>query len=201
MSSPVYLGTSSTWSFGRRVLTMSHEHILGTPLPPENLLFQSETYDLGWDGSRGYLPGSTLDTATLPTADHAVYLINAVKFHVGQMFHLFDEESFMRSFAIFHNPTADKSALSPMWLTHYMFILAFGKAFLARTGKGKRPPGADFFVQAMKTVPDVTFMCRHPIEAIEILCCATLYLQSIDFRSPAFALVGLLETIHTEDPS
>lgn len=178
---------------------MAHEQILGTPISPENLLYQSETYDLGWDGFRGSLPSPHDDSATLPTADHAIYLINAVKFHVGQMFHLFDEESFMRSFSIFHSPTADKSAITPLWVTHYMLILAFGKAFLARTVKGRRPPGAEFFVQAMKTLPDVTFLCMHPIETLEILCCATLYMQSIDFRSPAYQLVCSMAQVHIRD--
>ena len=173
---------------------MAHERILGSPLSPENLLFQCEAYDLGWDGLRGSAPSLKADNTTLPTADHAMYLINATKFHVGQMFHLFDEESFMQSFARFHNPNADKSGLMPLWHVHYLLILAFGKAFLARTVKGRKPPGADLFVQAMAILPDVTFLCLHPIETIEILCCATLYLHSLDFRSPAYQLVGILET-------
>ncbi|KAH0362725.1 proline oxidase, partial [Aureobasidium melanogenum] len=187
---PVYLGTSSNWSFGRRVLAMSHEQILGSPLSPQNLLFQSEAYDLGWNGLRTGPSTLDLDTKTLPTADHAVYLINAAKFHVGQMFHLFDEESFMQSFSVFHKSSADKSGLKPLWYVHYLLILAFGKAFLARTSKGRRPAGGDFFVQAMAILPDVTFLCLHPIETIEILCCATIYLHSLDFRSPAYQLIG-----------
>ncbi|KAG9854951.1 proline oxidase, partial [Aureobasidium melanogenum] len=187
---PVYLGTSSNWSFGRRVLAMSHEQILGSPLSPQNLLFQSEAYDLGWNGLRTGQSSFNSEAKALPTADHAIYLINAAKFHVGQMFHLFDEESFMQSFSIFHKPSADKSGLMPLWYAHYLLILAFGKAFLARTSKGRRPAGGEFFVQAMAILPDVTFLCLHPIETIEILCCATLYLHSLDFRSPAYQLIG-----------
>ena len=173
---------------------MSHERILGSPLSPDNLLFQGEAYDLGWDGSRGNAPSLKTDNATLPSADHAMYLINATKFHVGQMFHLFDEESFMQYFSRFHNANAAKSGLIPLWYAHYLLILAFGKAFLARTVKGRKPPGADLFVQAMAILPDVTYLCLHPIETIEILCCATLYLHSLDFRSPAYQLVSMLET-------
>lgn len=169
---------------------MSHEQILGSPLSPQNLLFQSEAYELGWNGLRAGPSSLNLDVKTLPTADHAIYLINAAKFHVGQMFHLFDEESFMQSFSIFHKPLADKSGLMPLWYVHYLLILAFGKAFLARTSKSKRPAGGDFFVQAMAILPDATFLCLHPIETIEILCCATLYLHSLDYRSPAYQLVS-----------
>ncbi|TIA22090.1 hypothetical protein D6C81_03503 [Aureobasidium pullulans] len=188
---PVYLGTSSNWAFGRRVLVMSHEQILGSMPGQESLFFQSEIYDLGWDGTRGpFASTPPMEPATLPTADHAIYLINAVKFHCGQMFHLFDEETFMRCFAIFHDPTAiDKSSLMPLWFVHYLLILAFGKAFLARGTRGRRPPGAELFVQAMQLLPDTTFLCVRPVQTIEILCCACLYLQSLDYRSPAYILI------------
>ncbi|THX16393.1 hypothetical protein D6D17_02751 [Aureobasidium pullulans] len=188
---PVYLGTSSNWAFGRRVLVMSHEQILGSMPGQESLFFQSEIYDLGWDGTRGpFASTSPMEPATLPTADHAIYLINAVKFHCGQMFHLFDEETFMRCFAIFHDPTViDKSSLMPLWFVHYLLILAFGKAFLARGTRGRRPPGAELFVQAMQLLPDTTFLCVRPVQTIEILCCACLYLQSLDYRSPAYILI------------
>ncbi|THY14499.1 hypothetical protein D6D00_09772 [Aureobasidium pullulans] len=188
---PVYLGTSSNWAFGRRVLVMSHEQILGSMPGQESLFFQSEIYDLGWDGTRGpFASTPPMEPATLPTADHAIYLINAVKFHCGQMFHLFDEETFMRCFAIFHDPTViDKSSLMPLWFVHYLLILAFGKAFLARGTRGRRPPGAELFVQAMQLLPDTTFLCVRPVQTIEILCCACLYLQSLDYRSPAYILI------------
>lgn len=190
---PVYLGTSSNWAFGRRVLVMSHEQILGSMPGQESLFFQSEIYDLGWDGTRGpFASTPPMEPATLPTADHAIYLINAVKFHCGQMFHLFDEETFMRCFAIFHDPTViDKSSLMPLWFVHYLLILAFGKAFLARGTRGRRPPGAELFVQAMQLLPDTTFLCVRPVQTIEILCCACLYLQSLDYRSPAYILVSV----------
>lgn len=191
----VYLGTSSNWSFGRRVLVMSHERALGSPLLSDNLLFQSKVYDLGWDGQRSTSSSPDIDPAILPTPDYAIYLINAVKFHCGQMFHLFDEESFMERFTRFHEVSADRSTLMPLWYIHYLLVLAFGKAFLARNNKARRPPGAELFAQAMKLLPDITFLCTDPVESIEILCCAALYLHSLDFRSSAYQLVSFLEHI------
>lgn len=189
----VYLGTSSNWSFARRVLTMAHERVLGLPLPSENLLFQGSVYDLGWDGQRATLTSTDPSPASLPTPDYAIYLINAVKFHCGQTWHLFDEESFMQRFARFHDPNADKSSLFPLWYVHYLLVLAFGKAFLARTHRGKRPPGAELYVQAMKLLPDIIFLISTDrVESTEILCCAALYLHSLDFRSSAYHLVSCL---------
>ena len=42
-----YLGTSSNWSFGRRVLTLVHNRVFGTDLPISNLYFDGFTYEPG----------------------------------------------------------------------------------------------------------------------------------------------------------
>ncbi|OQV04959.1 Fungal Zn2-Cys6 binuclear cluster domain-containing protein [Cladophialophora immunda] len=190
---PIYLGTSSNWSFGRRVLAMTHERVMRAPLPPDNLLFEGKSYDLGWDGKRNTSLESPSEGPALPSADFAMYLINAVKFHCGQLFHLFEEDKFMQQFSQFHeNPT---QAPSSLWFIHYLLILAFGKAF---------PPGAELFVHAMKLMPDLAFYSADPIEAIQVLCCAALYLQCLDFRGAAYRIIGqalrmaLENGMHTE---
>ncbi|KAL8813533.1 MAG: hypothetical protein Q9200_000207 [Gallowayella weberi] len=147
---PSYLGTSSNWSFGRRILSDAHEHVFGTPLPAASLLFEGQTYDLGWDGRRASV---VFNEATLPTSDFALFLINAVKFHCGQLFHLFDELDFMRNFSNFHDPL-HRGDCSDLWHIHYLLILALGKAFIVRVGQDRRPPGASEYTQAVKLLPD-----------------------------------------------
>ena len=134
-----------------------------------------------------------LDNAILPTTDFALFLINAVKFHCGQLFHLFDEEIFMRNFSIFHDDARGPSHCPDLWYVHYLLVLALGKAFIVRVGNERRPPGADLFVQGMKLLPDITYLCTQPLESIEILCCAAVYLQCLDFRSAAYNLVSSTE--------
>ena len=184
---PYYLGTSSNWAFARRVLSMVNEVVSGTPLPAPSLHPPYSTYDLGWDGRRTTV---SLDDTALPTADFAMFLINAVKFHCGQLYHLFDEEHFMQHFRAHHAGTKIDSADAELWYVHYLLILAFGKAFIIRSSKGRRPPGADLFVHAMKLLPDMTCLCTDPIQSIEVLCCAALYLQCVDLRNPAYNLVS-----------
>ena len=182
-----YLGTSSNRSFGRRVLSNAYERVHGTPFPATNLPFEGKTYDIGWDGQRG---PEKFDETTLPTSDFALFLINAVKFHCGQLFHLFDEQEFMRNFSNFHDE-AHRSDCSNLWRVQYLLVLALGKAFIARVGKDRRPPGADLYVQAMKMLPDTMYLCDYPLLWIEILCCATLWLQSLDMRTAAHSLVSI----------
>ncbi len=160
----------------------------GTPLPAASLLFEGQTYELGWDGRRA---SAEFDEATLPTPDFALFLINAVKFHCGQLFHLFDEQDFMRNFSNYHDREHGGDC-SDLWRIHYLLILALGKAFIVRVGQDRRPPGANLYVQAMKLLPDATYLCNDPIPSIEILCCAALYLQCLDMRATAYSLVSFM---------
>ncbi|EME42292.1 hypothetical protein DOTSEDRAFT_175269 [Dothistroma septosporum NZE10] len=182
-----FLGVSSNWSFGRRVLRMVHEKVNHAPLPAEGLQFEGSTYDLGWDGHRRTI---AIDPSSLPTSDFAMFLINAVKFHCGRLFHLFDERSFMHYFTRFYEDPGNEATYPKLWFIHFLLILAFGKAFIVGANKSKRPPGAELFVQGMQLLPDITGLYTDPVQSIEILCCAALYLQCLDLRSAAYNVIG-----------
>ena len=169
---------------------MVYERVSGNSLSPASLLFESSTYDIGWDGLRDSVSNDYISPFTV---DHALFLVNAVKFHCSHLFHVFDERVFMHQFNLFHEHSNSNTKPSILWFVHYLLILAFGKAFVIRIGKGRRPPGADLFVRAMKMLPDMTFLCStDPIQAIEVLICAALYLQCIDMRSSAHNIVRTL---------
>lgn len=144
--------------------------------------------ELGWDGQRE--PPSS-ENLQLPSADFAIYLINAVKFHIGQLFHLFDETTFMPHFSHFYESPANQRAPQPLWYVHFLTLLAFGKIFVARTADGRRPPGAEFFERARILMPDILYLNNQPVEAVEVLCCQALYLQSLDFRVVAHNVVSI----------
>lgn len=186
----MYLGTSSSWSFGRRVLAMAHERVLKATLPRENLLYEGQVYDLEWpDEYRRPIP---IDRKkSLPSLDFAIYLINAVKFHCAQIFHLFDEDDFMAHFKLFHESQDGSSQVPQVWYIHYLLVLALGKALVVRFSKGKEPPGSDLFLVAMEYLPNVVFLCNNHAEVMELLCCASLYLHSLDFRGRAWFLVSV----------
>lgn len=189
------MGTSSDWSFSRRTLTMTYEAVTGEPLPTEGLLFDGDVYDLGWDGQRvASTPTSphqdALGPSSLPPEDFAIHLINTVKFRFGDLYYLIDEPHFMNQFALFYRSAGKSPDVSPLWYIHYLMILAFGKAFVVQISKAPRPPGAELFVQAMKLLPDLTFLKCDPIEKLQVLCCAALYLQSVQCRPAAHRMVG-----------
>ncbi|PWY72751.1 fungal-specific transcription factor domain-containing protein [Aspergillus eucalypticola CBS 122712] len=154
-----YLGTSSNWSFARRVLSMVHEHVHKGCLPTEVLVFEGTAYDLGWDGSR---TDPSSESPLIPTLDHAIYLINAVKFRCGQLYHLFDDSDFMESLYSFYSED-QQTRTKGLWYIHFLIILAFGKMFTqVKYLKGK-PLGISLFVKALQILPDHTLLYSSPI--------------------------------------
>ncbi|KXH69582.1 fungal specific transcription factor domain-containing protein, partial [Colletotrichum salicis] len=202
---PYFLGSSSNWSFSRQVLSVTHEHVCQSPLPTNSLLFDGFAYDLGWDGSR---TTQTLDNRLIPSHDYAIFLINAVKFHCGQMFHLFEEEEFMLHMQTFYaKSSTDRAEENSLWYIHFLVILAFGKSLIQRKTQGNnRPAGADFFVRALQLLPDVTALCKEPIMSTEILCSMAWYYQALDFRHAAHNFIGQAKSVamnhgmHTDMP-
>ncbi|RSL54606.1 hypothetical protein CEP54_009772 [Fusarium duplospermum] len=200
----LFMGTSSNWAFGRRVLTMVHETLTGEPLPIENLLFDGNVYDLGWDGLKENCSQDEFDFSTLPAREFALYLINSVQFRCGTLFQLYDEDKFMRQFEQFHGNSDDNELMSPLWYVHYLILLAFGKAFVVQISKSASPPGSELFVQAMKMMPDLVLLDCCPIEKIQVLCSVALYLQCIFCRPAAHHVIcqaismALQTGIHTE---
>ncbi|KAH7191610.1 Zn(II)2Cys6 transcription factor [Fusarium oxysporum] len=193
---PIHLGTSSNWSFGRRVLVMSYEKAKHAPLPADYLHFDGTSYDLGWDEKRHPPFLTDHETTVMPSADYAMHLINVVKFHCGQLFHLFEEEKFMQKFHLHHKNELNQPGL---WYVHYLFILAFGKAFVVQASKERKPAGAEFFSLAMKLLPALYYVVGDYIELVQIICCAALYLHCTDFRGAAYRMVGQALRVALED--
>ncbi|KAL5003290.1 hypothetical protein BDV10DRAFT_154615 [Aspergillus recurvatus] len=198
-----YLGTSSNWSFARKILGMTHEHLYNCPLSTDSLLFEGSTYDLGWDGLRTTVYA---ETPIVPTLDYSIYLINAVKFHAGQLYHLFDEGTFMGGlYALYEDPQLQMST-DCLWYIHYLVIVALGKALVVQRNRDSRPPGCEFFARALQLLPDMTHLARDSPIATEILCGVALYLQALDHRNSAHNFIGqamriaLAHGMHTDMP-
>ncbi|PYI10986.1 hypothetical protein BO78DRAFT_457944 [Aspergillus sclerotiicarbonarius CBS 121057] len=181
-----YLGTSSNWSFTRRVLSLAHQHVHSEALPTESLIFEGTAYDLGWDGWRA---DPMTETPIIPSLDHALYLINTVKFRCGQLYHLFDESDFIRSLYSFYSDGARAKTRS-LWYIHFLLILAFGKTFVERPSQGRKPPGMNYFIKSLQLLPEQHQLYSSPPAATEILCCIAIFYQALDCRSPAHNYVG-----------
>lgn len=168
---------------------MAHEHVWHTPLPTTSLVFDSCTYDLGWDGLRNEESGA-FPLPVLPTLDYTLHLVEVVRFHCGHLFHLWDDNDFMGNLRAFYAQNPPSTRGREIWYCQFMTILAFGKAFTMKKSQGTRPPGAEFFVEALRYLPEYIYLYAEPMLSSEVLCCIALYLQCIDYRLLAYNYVS-----------
>ncbi|BCS30175.1 uncharacterized protein APUU_80478S [Aspergillus puulaauensis] len=184
------LGESSTWSFTHKTLRLIHDHLDEQEFPLTDIATNEESraYHLSWGSSRFDNPANFSD---LPSADYALYLINGVKFHVGQLYHLFDETRFMELFHDFYNAPADVARVNKIWYVQFLAILGLAKALIVQPSRGATAlPGSDLFLRAMSLLPDTPYLFSDALTSVEILCTISLYLQCADLRNSAYVYIG-----------
>ena len=186
-----YLGHTSNWSLTIRLLhlTLTHQAGRNCPFPSAAQHIDATTYELGWSGLRTTIMP---DIRELPSLDYALFLTNAVKFHTGHIFHLFDELSFLTRLHDFYGNPVERIHTTGLWFIHFNVIMALGKAFTGTKRRGSVPPGASLFMMALTMLPDYCYLWRHPSTSAELLCSMALYLQSIDWRTSAHDMVGFI---------
>jgi proline utilization trans-activator len=189
-----YLGTSSNWTFTQRILSMVYERVFQDRIPDMGRAIEGlgNAYDLEWDGIS---TSDELDSVALPTIDHAIYLINAVKFHCAQLFHVLDEDTFMPALYAFYAKSSGRGAAAKLWFVHFMIVLAFGKGFTVHKG-GKNPPGIEYFMHGLRLLPSTIMLWKHPVHSVEVLTCIAFYLQCLDYRIVAHNYVSLRDFTH-----
>lgn len=181
-----FLGLTSTWAYSQQVLTMIKTHLGQVESP--NILRHTDggAFALDWPSIR---PLGSLRMGQLPSLDFALYLLNTVKFRLGQMYHLFEENTFMVKLQAFY---ANGPLVEPndrLWYVQYLLIMALGQALLSGFVQEK-PSGSTFVGRAVELLPDSFGLFEDPILAIEVLCCLALYLQSVDHRNSAYTYVS-----------
>lgn len=135
------------------------------------------------------------DLNRLPSFDYAVYLLNTVKYHLGGIFHLFEEEDFMHCLHRFYTKDATEASLERLWYCQYLLVLAFGKSILNAKRLSPSLPGSEFFTRGMAALPDVSALHEDPVLAIEVLCMVALYFFCLDMRQTAYSYVSALNIL------
>lgn len=151
---------------------------------------EKESYPIRWEACP---TNETPDISGLPSLDHALYLSETVKFHLGQSYRLYSEGEFIDNVREFYNGDSAKMATEQrLWFIQFLLVLAFGTAFLHRSKRSKDPPGSKFFIRAMSLMPDHAPLWKGSLLAIEVLAMAGLYLYSIDQRESAHIYVRFM---------
>jgi hypothetical protein len=188
-----FLGPSSTWAYGRQVMSMIREYLNQDVSPLVPLNTDGQALPLEFPSEKQL--GGTISMDNLPSLDYAIYLTNTVKFHISQTYHLFDEQSFLNGlFSLYNDGPRPLNGKTRLWYVQYFIIMAFGKALLVRGLSASNPPGGGYFMRAMEMFPDIDGLYQDIVLAIEICCGLALYLQSIDHRNSAYTYVCISPT-------
>lgn len=190
-----YMGPSSSWSFCRRVLALLGEQVPeANNRPPDPWHMDGTLFTLKW---RPLPVDETPDLAGLPPMDHGLYLIHTAHFYFGPLFYIIDEVAFIRSLHEFYTNPEERVASMRLWFAQYLLIIAFGKAFLAPNRLPNAPPdGYQYASRAMALMPDMSGMNPNPLQCVETLTLAAIYLQSVDMRISAFQHVRSSSLCH-----
>ncbi|KAL7760755.1 hypothetical protein ACKLNR_007290 [Fusarium oxysporum f. sp. zingiberi] len=185
-----WLGESSTWSFSHKTLMAVRDSLDGRdlPLPEIPLNEESRVYPLTW-GSSGF--EDPINFSNLPCKDHAIYLLNGVSFHIGPLYHLYDQASFMELLHEFYTSPTEVGKRRKIWYCQFLTLLALGKAISVQPARNaSHLPGSELFLRAMNMLPNPSYLISDCLISVETLCSIALYLQCADQRNSAYVYIG-----------
>ncbi|KAM5350010.1 hypothetical protein ACJ41O_006515 [Fusarium nematophilum] len=175
-----YMGPTSSWSFCRRVLSSIASRLPDPTAPPDP--WTLNRFQLNWSPLAKHERPIVDD---LPAQDYAVFLAHTVKYHLGTLSLIIDDDAFFSQVrALYQNPTkeADRSRI---WYAQFLLVLAFGEA-ITNKERVTPVPGTQYACRALSMVPHFFHVNKDSMVAVETLCLAGLYLQSLDLRPEAF---------------
>lgn len=175
-----HFGHSSTWAFSRQVLQIMQKH---SPLLSSSVNADGEVYPL--DPS----DWPSVDWSLLPSKEVALFLLETVKFRIGSLFHLFDNDDFQIHLDRLYIDPPGYWQSERLGFIRFLVILALGKS-ISSTGPG----GLRLFKHALKLLPDLPYLCGEPAISAELLCSISLYLLCIDHRNAAHLAVSTTNT-------
>lgn len=182
------------WSFTARLMVMMTSKLhIDSPSSNSPNSFDRDVYPIHWKPCSVDEPP---DISGLPSIDHAVYLFNTCKFHLGHDYQLVDETAFLKNMQEFyHGNAAQKAAESRLWFVQFLLVLAFGKAFLTQSRNSPDAPGLTYFLRAVSLMPDHPRLWKDSLLAIQVSAMVGLYFYSVDHREMAHVYVGLVTPV------
>ncbi|KAL6819050.1 hypothetical protein V8C40DRAFT_252346 [Trichoderma camerunense] len=187
-----FLGPSSTWAYIQQAMSILQQCVKDQPSPQLPATSDGGAFVLDWPSTSQTTPSAPLTIDRLPSLTYSLYLTDTVKFYLGPMYHLYDEDIFRQRLNDFYatGPWVEPPRSSRLWFIQYLLIMALGKALIMPGSSDKRPTGCDYVLRAIELLPDVHGYYTDSILSVEILCCLSLYLQSIDHRNAAYNYIG-----------
>ncbi|RMJ18115.1 hypothetical protein CDV36_002251 [Fusarium kuroshium] len=179
-----FLGPTSSWSFCRRVLSLIASRLPEHHVPPDPWTLAQ--FDLNWSPLGADESPAIND---LPAQDYATFLAHTVKYHLGTLSPILDDDVFFARINDLYGDPAAEVKRSRLWYAQFLLVLALGEAIVNSRGASVTP-GTQYASRAMSLIPNFFRVNKNSILAVETLCLAALYLQSLDLRLEAFQTIG-----------
>ncbi|KAF5653509.1 transcription activator [Fusarium sp. NRRL 25303] len=121
-----------------------------------------------------------------PTEDDAHSMLNIVVLNVGISQQLFDVRAFSDNlFSLFNDGAAD-TGVTELWYAECLLVFAIGRLLQAKWDDMSKPPGDEFFHEALKRMPDLSSLRKQGVLGIELMGLSALYLQIADRKDDAY---------------
>ncbi|RBA10554.1 hypothetical protein FPRO05_05143 [Fusarium proliferatum] len=121
-----------------------------------------------------------------PTEDDAHSMLNIVVLNVGISQQLFDVRTFSDNlFSLFNDSAAD-TGVTELWYAECLLVFAIGRLLQAKWDDMSKPPGDEFFHEALKRMPDLSSLRKQGVLGIELMGLSALYLQIADRKEDAY---------------
>ncbi|KXT16587.1 hypothetical protein AC579_6308 [Pseudocercospora musae] len=198
-----FLGPTSTWAFTRRLTFLLEQYEPQQEATLSPFFMDGAAFHLKW-AAKPTVERS--DLQGLPPKNYVDYMYSTVKFQLGDLFSMVDEQSFLQTWRAFQEDPWNTVQQHRLWFVEYLLFLAFGKAFLGESDGSNAPKGHEFAARAMCLLPGPFEMHQEELLGIEVLALVALYFQSIDMRIIAYQYIGQavrlcgVEGIHHDMP-
>ncbi|CAI6096117.1 unnamed protein product [Clonostachys chloroleuca] len=169
---------------------LAHKHLDAQDISLTNIATNEESraYPLSWSSSGFEDPANFTD---LPSEDYSMYLLNSLQFHIGQLYHLFDQTEFMKLFYTFYQSPSEVARHNRIWYVQLLTLLGLAKSLIIQPARNATClPGTDLFIRAMSLLPDTPYLYSDALTSVETLCAISLFLQCADSRNTAYVYIG-----------
>lgn len=130
-----------------------------------------------------------------PTEGDAYSMLDIVVLNVGISQHLFDVRTFLDRLSSLFDDNAPDGTVPELWYAECLLVFAIGRLLQAKWDDMSKPPGDEFFREALKRIPDFSSLRKQGVLGVELMGLIALYLQIADRKEDAYLYVSsYLET-------
>jgi hypothetical protein len=128
----------------------------------------------------------------IPSEAQSRRLMDLFLFYLGINQHFFDPRTFSDSMQLlFRNSKSRHHHMQTFWFSQYLLVMAMAKLMDSERPAFDRPPGVEFFAEAVQRLPQIHRLGDYGVMGVENLALTALYLQWLDRKHDAYLYVSI----------